>query len=168
MAIDVRPVNVAPVNQFCPMPHIDSEVQDFASGKGFAVVDFCSGYWQLPVHTGSYSSCGIFFLNGVYSSTRVLPGLTNTTCYFHSMVEPFFHELHEHMKAWLDDFNVHAATEAHLLMCFDKFFIVCGERNLFFHRVSARCLHTRSSSALVLSAEKATAWIPRAPKHFHN
>ena len=46
-------------------------------------------------------------------------------------MEPLFHELREHMKAWLDDFNLHAANEADLLMFLGKFFTVCAERNLF-------------------------------------
>ena len=82
MAIDLRPVNAATVKQSWLMPHIDSEVQDFARSMCLAVLDFCSGYWQLPVHPDSYGSCGIVCPNGVYSSTRALPGLTNSTCYF--------------------------------------------------------------------------------------
>ena len=123
------------------MPHIDSEAQDFAGSKCFAVLDFCSGYWQLPVHSDSYGSCGIVCPNGVYSSTRVLPGLTNETCYFQSNVEPLFHEISGHMKAWLDDFKLHAANEADLLMFLGKLFTVCAERNLLFvsAKVQVRC-----------------------------
>ena len=32
------------------MPHVESEVLDFAGSKFFAVVDFVSGYWHLPLH----------------------------------------------------------------------------------------------------------------------
>lgn len=62
------------------MPHIDSEVQDFADSELFAVLDFCLGYWQLPVHLDSYDACGMFFSDDVYSSSRALPGLKNATC----------------------------------------------------------------------------------------
>lgn len=131
LAIDLRPVNAATVKQAWPMPHLDSEVQDFANSKFFATLDFCSGYWQLPVHPDSYSACAIVCPNGTYSSTRALPGLTTATSYFQSTIEPLFQELRPNMKAWLDDFNLHTQSEAELLRCLRRFFEICKERNLF-------------------------------------
>ena len=131
LAIDLRPVNAATIKQAWPMPNLDSEVYDFAGSKFFAVLDFCSGYWQLPVDPESWDACGIVTPKGTYSSTRVLPGLTNATVHFQSTVEPLFAELRDHLKAWLDDFNLHAKTEDELLSVFKRFLQICQEKNLF-------------------------------------
>ena len=131
LATDLRPVNAATIKQAWPMPNLDSEVYDFAGSKFFAVLDFCSGYWQLPVDPESWDACGIVTPKGTYSSTRVLPGLTNATVHFQSTVEPLFAELRDHLKAWLDDFNLHAKTEDELLSVFKRFLQICQEKNLF-------------------------------------
>lgn len=104
LAIDLRPVNAATIKRAWPMPHLDSEMRDFAESSCFASLDFCQGYWQLPVHPDSYDACGIVAPHGTYSSKRTLPGLTNATAHFQSTVEPLFSELRANMKAWLDDF----------------------------------------------------------------
>lgn len=79
LAVDLRPVNAATIKEAWPMPHLDSEVQDFSGSTCFAGLDFVSGYWQLPVHPDSYTSCGIVTPRGVVASKRVLPGLANAT-----------------------------------------------------------------------------------------
>lgn len=63
-AIDLRPVNAATIKQSWPMPHLDSEVQDFAGSKCFGIIDFVHGCWQLPLHPDSYSACGVICPDG--------------------------------------------------------------------------------------------------------
>ena len=131
MTIDLRPVNSATIKHAWPMPHLDSEVQDFAGSSCFASLDFCSGYWQLPIHPDSYTACGIVCPQGTYSSTRVLQGLKNATAFFQSSVEPLFAEMRAKMKAWLDDFNLYAINEAELLELLEQFFSICKAHNLY-------------------------------------
>lgn len=138
LAVDLRPVNAANIKQAWPMPHLDFEIQDFAGNTCFATLDFCSGYWRLPIHPDSYEACGIVCPNGTYSSTRALLGLTNATSYFQSTVEPLFADLRHNMKAWLDDFNLHAKTEGDLLQHLDRFLQICDHRNLFLSAVKCR------------------------------
>ena len=133
MAVDLRPVNAATVKEAWPMPHIDSEIRDFAGSTCFACLDFVSGYWQLPVHPESYTACGIVTPRGVVASTRVLPGLANATAFFQSSVEPLFSTLRDWLKAWLDDFCLHARTEEVLLDKLEEFFAICRRKNLFLH-----------------------------------
>lgn len=121
MAIDLRPVKSANVKQAWPMPHLDSEVYDFADSDFFAVLDFVSGYWQCPVDKESWDACGIVTPKGTYSSTRVLPGLTNATTHFQSTVEALFKKLRENLKAWVDEFNLHEKTEDKLLILLAAF-----------------------------------------------
>ncbi len=86
MTIGLRPINAATVKQAWPMPHLYSKIYDFAGSTCFAVLEFVSGYWQLPVDQDSQDACGIVTPNGVYSSTRVLQGLTNATSHFQGTV----------------------------------------------------------------------------------
>ena len=50
MAIDLRPVNSATVKESWPMPHLESEMIDFAGSNCFASLDFVSAYWKLALH----------------------------------------------------------------------------------------------------------------------
>ena len=138
LAIDLRHVNAATIKQAWPMPQFDSEVHDFANSKCFGTIDFCSGNWQLPVDKGSWDACGIVTPKGTYSSTRVLPGLTNATTYFQSSVAPLFKEMRKITEAWLDDFNIHGKDEGEVLELLEKFLSICKERNLF---ISAKKSH---------------------------
>ena len=131
LAIDLRPVNAATVKQAWPMPHIDSELQDFAGSTSYAVLDFVSGFWQLPLHPDSYDKGGVVTPNGTYTSMRTLPGLTNATAYFQSTIEPLFHILRHQLKAWLDDFILHATSESGLLDGLDKCSSICQAKGLY-------------------------------------
>lgn len=138
MAVDLRPVNAATVKEAWPMPHLESEVHDFAGSTCFASLDFVSGYWQLPLHPESYAACGIITPKGVVASRRVLPGLANATSFFQSTVEPLFSSLRPFMKAWLDDFSLHAKDEETLLNALEEFFKICHAKNLFLHARKCR------------------------------
>lgn len=131
LTVDLRPVNSATIKEDWPMPHVDSEVLDFANSTCFAVVDFASGYWQLPLHPDSYDACGIVTPKGVVASKRVLQGLANATAHFQRTIEPLFASLREHVKAWLDDFIIHAENEEKLLEVLDTFCRICGQHGLF-------------------------------------
>ena len=137
MAIDLRPINAATIKESWPMPHLDSEVMDFAGSNNFASLDFVSAYWQMPLDPDSYSACGIVTPEAVLASKRVLPGLANATSYFQSTVEPRFAEMRSNLKAWLDDFNLHTKSEAHLLSLLDRFFTICSKHGLFLSAIKS-------------------------------
>lgn len=167
LAINLQPVNAATVKEAWPMPHLDSEIHDFAGSTCFATMDFVSGYWQLPIHPDSYEACGIVCPNGTYSSPRTLPGLSNATGYFQSTVEPLFQELRPNIKAWLDDFNLHARSEKHLLYTTERFITTCKTYNLFLSARKCRFfLKRKSSGAGALSAQTVFEWILRIWRPF--
>lgn len=89
LTIDLRPVNSATIKESWPMPNLDSEMLDFAGSTCFAAIDFVASYWQMPIHPDSENLCGIVTPNGVYSSSRVLHGLTNAVSHFQSSIEHF-------------------------------------------------------------------------------
>ena len=131
MTIDLRPINAATEKDSWPMPHIDSEIYDLSDAKCFAKLDFVSGYWQLPVHEDSQENCGIVTPNGVYSSTRVLQGLTNATSHFQGTIEPLFSSIRPNLKAWLDDFMLYSSTEGQMIALLEKFFQTCEAHGLY-------------------------------------
>ena len=122
LAIDLQPVNAATIKRAWLMPHLDSEIYDFAGSECFAVLDFVSGYWQLPVHPDSWDACGIVTPKGTYSSKRVLPWLTNATTHFQITIEPLFKNRRNNLKAWLGDFNLHDGNEKDLIDVLEKNF----------------------------------------------
>ena len=130
MAVDLRPFNAATIKEPWPMPHLESEILDFAGSSCFGILDFVSAYWQLPLHRVSYTACGMVTPRGVVASTRVLPGLANDTAYFQSSVEPLFSELWENMKAWLNDFNLFCNSEEQLLHLLKRLFEICRQHGL--------------------------------------
>ena len=101
LAINLRPVNAATMNESWPMPHLDSKILDFKGSVCFAVLDFASAYWQVSLHAELHGTCGIVGPKGVFVSKRVLPGPANATSYFHSTVAPLFQEMRNNTKALL-------------------------------------------------------------------
>ena len=131
MTVDLRPINSVTIKEPWPMPNIDAEVSDFAGCQCFAQLDFVSGYWQLPLHPKSMPLCCVVTPDGIFSSRRVLQGLTNAVSYFQRTVEPLFSELRDSMKAWLDDFSLYAKTEKDLLDSLEIFLKICHEKGLY-------------------------------------
>ena len=60
------------------------------------------------------------------SVTRALPGLPNSTSYFRSTIERLFAEFRGNVKAWLDNFSIHARSETGLLDHLETFFRICS------------------------------------------
>ena len=130
MAVDLRPVNAAAIKESWPMPHLESENLDFTNSTCFAVLDFVSTYWQLPLHQDSYTACGVVTPRGVVASIWVLSGLANATAHFQSSMEPLFSELRENMKAWIDDFNLFCGNEEQLLQLLERVFEIYHQHGL--------------------------------------
>jgi hypothetical protein len=55
-----------------PMPNLQDELHDLHGSKVFATLDFCQGYWQIPLHKDSQDCQSFITPDGVYTPTRVL------------------------------------------------------------------------------------------------
>ena len=130
LTIDYRPVNSATVPTFWPMPNIEAELSDVRGATAFAGIDFCSGYWQLPLHPESQPLFAFMTPDGVVMPTRTRQGGCNSAANFQEKVEQCFIELKENLKAWLDDFMLYARDEEHLLCLLRRFFEICRTRRL--------------------------------------
>ena len=130
LAFDLRAVNAVTVPLSWPLPHIDSEVADFKGKRFYALIDFISSYWQLPLHILSQLFHSVITPIGIFSPTRTLQGGRNSAANFQSRVEPCFSEIRQNLKAWLDDFILHARTFEELLYILDRFLTICSEHRL--------------------------------------
>ena len=130
LTMDYRPVNAATVPMTWPMPHIDAVLSELRGATVFAGIDFCSGYWQLPLHPESQHLHAFMTPNGVVQPTRTTQGGCNSAANFQASVEPCFASIRKHILAWLDDFAIHGKTELELLEVLQAFFDICRDRNL--------------------------------------
>ena len=142
LTFDYRPVNAATITVSWPMPHIDSECTDFSGSKFFASMDFCSGFWQLPLHEESQKLLSFITNEGIFCPTRTAQGAKNSSINFQSRVEPCFATLRDHLKAWQDDFILHESTEDKLLDIMQKFFDICRSRHLKVSAVKSELFST--------------------------
>lgn len=115
LTFDYRPINAATALITWPMPHIDSELTDLAGSKVFAVVDFVTGYWQIPLQKESQLLLSFMTTNKVVCPTRCTQRAKNAGTNFQSKVEPLFTEIRNALKALLDEFMLHSSTEKGLL-----------------------------------------------------
>jgi len=131
MTIDLRPINSATVPETWPMPNVEAEASDFQGSTCFAVLDFVSGYWQLPLDKDSQHLHSFITPRGVVSPTRTQQGSRNAAQNFQAKVEPLFAELRDRLKAWLDDFLLYCTSEDELLDSLLRFFTICSDYNLY-------------------------------------
>jgi hypothetical protein len=53
MTVDLRVPNASTKPTALPMPNIQEELHDTHCSEVFATLDFCQGYWQIPLHKDS-------------------------------------------------------------------------------------------------------------------
>jgi hypothetical protein len=50
ITVDLRVPNALTKPTAWPMPNLQDELQDLHGSEKFATLDFCQGYWQIPLH----------------------------------------------------------------------------------------------------------------------
>jgi hypothetical protein len=79
MTVDLRVPNASTKPTAWPMPNRQDELHDLHGSEVFLTLDFCQGYWQIPLHKDS-QDCQFFITpDGVYTPTRVLHRTRNST-----------------------------------------------------------------------------------------
>jgi hypothetical protein len=53
---DLRVPNASTKTVAWPMPNMQAELQDLHGSEVYATLDFCQGYWQIPLHKDSQES----------------------------------------------------------------------------------------------------------------
>jgi hypothetical protein len=120
------------------MPNLQDDLHDFYGSEVFATLDFCQGYWQIPLHKDSKDCQSFITPDGVYTPTRVLHGTRNSTQHLQSVLVFMMDDIKSKIKVWLDDCLLHTKTEDDLLSTLSFFFKKCQERGLKLH--ARKCL----------------------------
>ena len=131
LTMDYQALNLAVFSTFWPMPNIEAELHDTRHATVFCLIDFCSGYWQAPLHPDSQRLFAFMTPEGVVMPTRTPQGGCNSAANFPEKIGECFSELRDHIKAWIDDYMLFARDENELLKILRRFFEICRERNLF-------------------------------------
>jgi len=88
----------------------------------YGAIDFCSGYWQAPLHPDSQPLFAFMTPDGVVMPTRTTQGGTNSAANFQEKVAQCFEELKENFKAWIDDYILWMMDEEHHIQILRRFF----------------------------------------------
>lgn len=142
LTMDYRPINSATQKTVWPMPHVDAVLSEMRGARCFASIDFCSGYWQLPLAEECQSLFAFMTCDGVVQPTRTTQGGCNSAANFQANVEPCFASLRDNLLAWLDDFVVHARAEKELLDKLRCFLQICIHKNLVISIIKSRFFGT--------------------------
>jgi Reverse transcriptase (RNA-dependent DNA polymerase)/RNase H-like domain found in reverse transcriptase len=120
------------------MPNIQDELHDFHGSQVFATLDFCQGYWQIPLHKDSQDCQSFITPDGVYTSTRVLHGTRIATQHLQSVLVVMMDDIKSNIKVWLDDCLLHTKKDDDLLATLNFFFKKCQEHGLKLH--ASKCV----------------------------
>jgi Reverse transcriptase (RNA-dependent DNA polymerase) len=122
----------------CFITSAERAVMSRNGSEVFATLDFCQGYWQIPLHKDS-QACQYFITpDGVYTPTSVLHGTSNATQHLQSVLIAMMDEIKSNIKVWLDDCLLHTKMEDDLLATLNDFFKQCQEHELKLH--ASKCV----------------------------
>jgi Reverse transcriptase (RNA-dependent DNA polymerase) len=138
MTVDLRVPNASTKPTAWPMPNLEGALHDFHGSEVFATLDFCRGYWQIPLHKDSQDCQSCITPDGVYTPTRVLHATRNATQHLQSLIVVMMDDIKSNIKVWLDDCLLHTKTEDDLLATLNFLFKKCQERGLKLH--ASKCL----------------------------
>jgi hypothetical protein len=111
MTFDLRVPNASTKPTAWPMPNLQDELHDLNGSEVFATLDFCQGYWQVPLHKNSQDCQSFIMSDGVYTPTRVLHGTRNATQHLQSVLVVMMDDIKSNIKVWYDDCLLHTKTE---------------------------------------------------------
>jgi hypothetical protein len=132
MTVDLRVPNASTKPTSWPMPNLQDELHDLHGSKVFAKLDFCQGYWQIPLHKDSQDCQSFITPDGVYTPTRVIHVTRNATQHLQSVLVVMMDNINSNIKVWLDDCLLHTKTktEDYLPATLNFFFKNCQEHGL--------------------------------------
>jgi Reverse transcriptase (RNA-dependent DNA polymerase) len=104
----------------------------------FATLDFCKGYWKIPLHKDSQGCKSFITPNGVNTPTRVLHGTKNASQHLQLVLVVMMDDIKINIKVLLNDCLLHTKTEADLLATLNFFFKQCQKYGLKLH--ASKCV----------------------------
>jgi Reverse transcriptase (RNA-dependent DNA polymerase) len=138
MTVDLRVRNASTKPAAWPIPNLQDELHDLHGSEVIATLDFCQGYWQIPLHKDS-QDCQYFVTpDREYTPRRVLHITRNATQHLQSVIVVMMDVIKSNIKVWLDDCLLHTKTEVDLLATLYFFFMQCREHVLKLH--ASKCV----------------------------
>ena len=131
--VDFRRLNAATRHDPYPIPTAKDIFNNLTSSKHFAVFDFTSGYWQIPMHPSDRHKTAVVTPKGLYEFTRMPFGLRNAAQTFQRMMNHFIQDLPNCM-AYIDDIIIHAPTQADLIKFTRQMLVKCRQWKLHLRR----------------------------------
>jgi hypothetical protein len=98
MTVDLRVPNASTKPTAWPMPNLQDELHDLHGSEVFATLDFCQGYWKIPLHKDSQDCQSFITPDGVYTPTRVLHGTRNATQHLQSVLVVMMDDIKSNIK----------------------------------------------------------------------
>jgi Reverse transcriptase (RNA-dependent DNA polymerase) len=138
MTVDLRVPNVSTKPTAWPMPNLQDELHDLHGSEVFATLDFCQGYWQIPLHKYSQDCQSFITPDGVNTPTRVLHETRNATQHLQFVIVVMMDDIKSNIKVWLDDSLLHTKTEDDLRATLNFFFRKCQEHGSYLH--ASKCV----------------------------
>jgi Reverse transcriptase (RNA-dependent DNA polymerase) len=117
---------------------LQDELHDLHGSEVFATLDFCQGYWQMPLYKDSQDCQSFSTPDGVYTPTRVLHGTRNAMQHLQSVLVFMIDDIKNNIKVWLDNCLLHTKTEDDLLATLKFFSKKCQEHGLKLH--ASKCV----------------------------
>jgi hypothetical protein len=138
MTVDMCVPNASTKPTAWPMPNLQNELHDLHGSEVFPTLDFCQGYWQIPLHKDSQDCQSFITPNGVYTLIRVLHGTKNATQHLQSVLVVMMNDIKRNIKVWLNHCLLHTRTVDDLLATLNFFFKQFREHELKPH--ATKCL----------------------------
>jgi hypothetical protein len=104
------------------VPNHQHELHDLHGSEVFATLDFCQGYWQIPLHNDSQDCQSFITPDGVSRPTRVQHETRNAAQHLQFVLVFMMDDIKSNIKVWLDDCLLHTKTEEDLLATLNFFF----------------------------------------------
>jgi hypothetical protein len=125
ITIDLCVPNASTKPTAWPMHNLQDRLHDLHGSEEFAPLDFCQGYWQIPLHRNSQDCQSFISQDGVYTPTRVLHGTRNATQNLQSVLVVMMDDINSNIKVWLEDCLLHTKSEDDLLATLNFLFKKC-------------------------------------------
>jgi hypothetical protein len=138
MTVDLRVSSASTKPTTWPMANLKDELHDLHGFEVFATLEFCQGYWQIPLQRDSQDCQSFITPDGVNTPTRVLHGTRNATQHLQSVLVVMMDHIKSNIKVWLNDCLLHTKTEDDLLTTLNFFFKQCQEHRLKLH--ASKCV----------------------------
>lgn len=155
--VDLRGVNGMTMVIQSGMPHLEAHLQQCEGSQCYANLDFCHGFWQIPLAKASQEIMSIMTHVGIFSPTRTLQGGSDSGCYFHDVTRDKFAGRVHKLVQWIDDYLLHEEDEGKLLDALDEFLTICEEWGFRVHALKSHFFLTRAKfCGRILSDGKVT------------